>query len=592
MRLYKFGVGILFASLLLNLAVADLYAAKKPRHQEDVYYYSPCWAPDSKHVVYIKEIRYYKLRYDWLAEITKSTQMATGRDYYICKMDIDTKREEIIRKFRIKEWYSASAKYKSGWRAAWINKEDKTIFGDDYLEAKFISAISVDNISGDILIVYKISELYLLRKDGSKVIEILKGRSNVSNPRWSPDGKQILYQIGKSIDGKYISELWLVNADGTNDHLLVDNASSGIWHPSGGKIRFNRKGDEEIYYTVSSGKKLSKRIGGGTFSINIDGTNCYRAKGDRYKAPNENYAAYMPEDYLSEGHKGDKRFWLSIKGKDKPILLAENVPYSSYFEWNKKGDRLVYITRKDKIDSLNILDIGNENKQAVLAKGAAGSISFKWNKTGNKLAYLTRENQQRFLYIIDINDMSKTKRDSKYHRSYIWSNSGKKICYRGKGNKLKVMNADGTNEIEFDGYFYGICWNEDDKKIMGVCKSTKKNYIQYYLFDLESSSKEMIYEFDTVYERVVKGVKKPFNRTYSAGTGVVLLLDDVFVTKLFSYNLKNKEFIKFKKKIYYSEKFLSPDKRAILNLDGSSGFRIINFRKPIDIELKGFSKKY
>ena len=260
MERHKFRLVILLALVVLIPGQQNTFAAKKPRHQERTDYYSPCWAPDSKHIIYIKKITYSKLRYDWLAEITKSTDMITGRDFCICKMDIETEKEEIIRKFRIKEWYSASAKYKSGWRAAWISKEDKTIFGDDYLEAKFISGISVDKISGDILIVYKISELYLLRKDGSKVIKILKCRSRVSNPCWSPNGKQILYQIDKSVDGKHVFELWLVNVDCTNNHLLVKNASHGIWHPSRKKIIFYRYKENGSTYILNLETKEKKRI--------------------------------------------------------------------------------------------------------------------------------------------------------------------------------------------------------------------------------------------------------------------------------------------------------------------------------------------
>ncbi|MFH1904079.1 MAG: hypothetical protein ABIK53_00940 [bacterium] len=255
MKTHKFRLVILLALAVLIPGQQNTFAAKKPRHQEVIEYYSPAWAPDSRHIIYIKKITYSKLHYDWLAEITKSTDMITGRDFCICKTDIDTKKEEIIRKFRIKEWYSASKKHKSGWRAAWINKEDKTIFGDDRLQDVAVSAISeisVNKKSSDILMVVKRNGIYLFKKDSGDIRKIIECKHCVYNPRWSPDGKQVLYQIDKSVDGKHISELWLVNTDGTNDHLLVDNASSGNWHPSENRITFYRKSEGSYYYSLSN----------------------------------------------------------------------------------------------------------------------------------------------------------------------------------------------------------------------------------------------------------------------------------------------------------------------------------------------------
>ncbi len=249
MKIHKFRLIILLALALLISGQQNTYAAKKPRHEEWVKYYSPDWAPDSKHIVYIKKVEHLKLRYDWLAEITKSTYMMTGRDFCICRMNVDTQTEEIIRNFRIREWY------RKRWRATWIAKEDKALLENDGLEDivhDAISTISVNEKTGDILMVVKKDGLYLLEEDGSKITKIIKQRDWIFNPHWSPDGKQILYQISGKIEGKHVSELWLVNADGSNKHLLVKNASHGIWHPSGKKIGFYIERAKGYFWTINT----------------------------------------------------------------------------------------------------------------------------------------------------------------------------------------------------------------------------------------------------------------------------------------------------------------------------------------------------
>jgi Tol biopolymer transport system component len=69
---------------------------------------------------------------------------------------------------------------------------------------------------------------------------------NILNPRFSPDGKEILYQRGNNV--------WIMNTDGTNQHQLVSATSwSAIFSPD----------MKKLYYTNS----------GGAFIANADGTN-------------------------------------------------------------------------------------------------------------------------------------------------------------------------------------------------------------------------------------------------------------------------------------------------------------------------------
>ena len=53
------------------------------------------------------------------------------------------------------------------------------------------------------------------------------------SPKWSPDGKRILYRI--CMDDNRVADIWVINADGSNPHVLVSqiNAEHFDWSPDG-----------------------------------------------------------------------------------------------------------------------------------------------------------------------------------------------------------------------------------------------------------------------------------------------------------------------------------------------------------------------
>ena len=66
----------------------------------------------------------------------------------------------------------------------------------------------------------------------------------VSNPRISPDGKQIVYTRGwvDKVNDRRSSALWIMNADGSKNRFLT-NGSGALWSPDGTRIAFTRDGE-------------------------------------------------------------------------------------------------------------------------------------------------------------------------------------------------------------------------------------------------------------------------------------------------------------------------------------------------------------
>jgi dipeptidyl aminopeptidase/acylaminoacyl peptidase len=81
------------------------------------------------------------------------------------------------------------------------------------------------------------SNLWLASADGSSRRQLTTAPKKDRHPRWSPDGKRILFESDRAGD----SQLWIIEVDGGEARQLTtisSEASTGIWSPDGKWIGF------------------------------------------------------------------------------------------------------------------------------------------------------------------------------------------------------------------------------------------------------------------------------------------------------------------------------------------------------------------
>ena len=93
------------------------------------------------------------------------------------------------------------------------------------------------------------SEIYVMNDDGSHLRRLTNNLLSDTNPRWSPDGKQIAFSRDiRSTKGQQI-ELFIMNADGSSQQNLTNHPAldgSKAWAPDGRSIAFASARDGDL----------------------------------------------------------------------------------------------------------------------------------------------------------------------------------------------------------------------------------------------------------------------------------------------------------------------------------------------------------
>lgn len=75
-------------------------------------------------------------------------------------------------------------------------------------------------------------DIYVIRRDGTRLRRLTRGNGAHSSPVWSPDGRLIAYVApNRPPPARYQSDLYVMRRDGSHKRLVVPRAASPSWRP-------------------------------------------------------------------------------------------------------------------------------------------------------------------------------------------------------------------------------------------------------------------------------------------------------------------------------------------------------------------------
>ena len=82
-------------------------------------------------------------------------------------------------------------------------------------------------------------EIYTMNDDGSRTQRLTDNPLADRGPRWSPDGRKIVFERAFTHENR---KIFIMDADGRNEYLLTDTPAdyrNPVWHPDGNRIAFS-----------------------------------------------------------------------------------------------------------------------------------------------------------------------------------------------------------------------------------------------------------------------------------------------------------------------------------------------------------------
>ena len=227
-------------------------------------------------------------------------------------------------------------------------------------------------------------ELALLDIRTGSLKRLMSGPQSLMNPRLSPDGRTVAYQM--DFEGDEDHDIVLASTRGGGPVKITDGVEDNYdpeFSPDGASVAFlsNRDKDMENLYIIPADggriRKLSREpLPVRTFSWSPDGTMIAYGTG------------VGDNDYISLVNVGS--------GKTKKILSKNNAEYSLSGEygdphpWSPDGRRLLFLSNEHNFFDIGELDV-RSGKMRWIVRSRAEKHMPQWSPDGSRLAYLEND---------------------------------------------------------------------------------------------------------------------------------------------------------------------------------------------------------
>jgi Tol biopolymer transport system component len=226
-------------------------------------------------------------------------------------------------------------------------------------------------------------QIFSVRVDGTGIRQLthVPAGYSASSPDWSPDGTQILFN--SDVSGE--QEIWVMNADGSNQHrLLVDPRffdQQARWSADGNMIVFSRCAQPfgfPDYCDIDL--------------MNTDGSGVRKIIGGRWVNQQPEFSPDGQQLVFDSNRGGNLvAVWrANIDGSD-PTRLTPPLMEAFYADWSPDGEHILFTDNNDRPHS-NVWEMrtdGTDLTQITHSVGESNDAFATYAPNGRKIVFVT-----------------------------------------------------------------------------------------------------------------------------------------------------------------------------------------------------------
>lgn len=245
--------------------------------------------------------------------------------------------------------------------------------------------------------------IWVMRDGGTGIHRLLRGDPHVaaSSPVWSPDGTQIAYILGAMGKGKQDTpsdEIWIMDSTGRNARrlALIGSANHLAWSPDGRTIAFEaRHRDSVAVHLLDVTTKGDRRI---TSGAHWDGAPSWSKDGRQLAIIRAPRTTVKVRNYLDEPDYHGRLVILKADGSGESLQPNVFDAFTgSAPTWSPDGRQVIYVCGPPAFGPhgpnavhLCIVDMPNGRPRRV--SWSIRTTRFPaWSPDGRRIAYVLRE---------------------------------------------------------------------------------------------------------------------------------------------------------------------------------------------------------